>query len=31
MPRRYDRLCDLAGEFSNYTAKYLQQIGAVIA
>ena len=31
MPRRYDRLCELAGEFSNYTAKYLQQIGAVIA
>ncbi len=31
MPRRYERLCEQAGEFSNYTAKYLQQIGAVIA
>jgi hypothetical protein len=27
MPRRYDKLVELAGEFSNYTAKYLQQIG----
>lgn len=30
MPRRFDRLNDLAAEFSNYTSKYLQQIGAAV-
>ena len=30
MPRRFDKLSELAAEFSNYTSKYLQQIGAVI-
>jgi hypothetical protein len=30
MPRRFGRLNELAAEFSNYTAKYLQQIGAVV-
>ncbi len=30
MPRRFDKLCELAREFSNYTSKYLQQTGAVV-
>jgi len=30
MPRRFDKLSELAAEFSNYTSKYLQQIGAVV-
>jgi hypothetical protein len=30
MPRRFDKLSELAAEFSNYTSKYLQQTGAVI-
>ena len=30
MPRRFEKLNELAGEFSNYTSKYLQQISAVL-